>query len=308
MKKDKKIKVSIIFPVYNVEKYLNESLKALKNQTIDNIEIICIDDGSTDNSLETLKKHSKRDERIKIIKQKHRGVSVARNKGLKMAEGEYILFADSDDVVDVKICEVCYKNAKRSDSDILIFEFLALFNEDYSTKLRDFLKTNKKKLIKNSKVLSVNNIEDKLKMIDGVRLSQSVIWNKFYKRSFLIDKKMKFKENIKWGEDIIFSSITFPIATKVSYISDILYYYRLRRKNSICTSIKPEEKIDEMFKIINIIVKYYKSNDLVKNNELWLLNKFFSPSYRYLSCIKDFHAMGIYRKKILNFIFKKMFS
>ena len=113
-----KIKVSVIVPVYNVEKYLRECLNFLVNQTLKEIEIICINDGSEDSSLEILNEYASKDSRFVIINQENSGQSVARNKGLDIAKGEYIGFVDSDDWVDLNFFENLYSEAVKNNSDI----------------------------------------------------------------------------------------------------------------------------------------------------------------------------------------------
>lgn len=111
-------KLSIIVPVYNVEKYLSKCLESLIHQTLQDIEIICVDDGSTDSSLEILKSFAKTDSRIKVFSQKNQGQSAARNLALKHAKGEYLGFVDSDDWVDLDYFEKLYRVAKSSNCDI----------------------------------------------------------------------------------------------------------------------------------------------------------------------------------------------
>ena len=113
-----KIKISVIVPVFNAEKYLKMCLNSLVSQTLKNIEIICIDDGSTDNSLAILDKFKSKDDRIKIIKQKNYGVSMARNNGISEAQGEYIGFVDADDWVDKDFFEKLYNAAQKYNADI----------------------------------------------------------------------------------------------------------------------------------------------------------------------------------------------
>lgn len=115
-----KIKVSVILPVYNSEKYISNTLKSLITQTLKEIEIICVNDGSNDNSIQILQEFEKKDERIKIIDKKNQGVWKARMDGIKKAEGEYITFMDSDDYVKENFLESLYKNITKNDSDIAI--------------------------------------------------------------------------------------------------------------------------------------------------------------------------------------------
>ena len=114
------MKISIIVPVYNVEKYLERCLDSLINQTLKDIEIICINDGSTDNSSEILKEYAKKDSRIIIINQNNQGISVARNNGMNKAKGKYIGFVDSDDWVDLDFFEKLYKAAEKHNAQIAV--------------------------------------------------------------------------------------------------------------------------------------------------------------------------------------------
>ena len=119
-----KIKISVIVPVFNAEKYLKMCLNSLVSQTLKNIEIICIDDGSTDNSLAILDKFKSKDDRIKIIKQKNYGVSMARNNGISEAQGEYIGFVDADDWVDKDFFEKLYNATQKYNADIATAGYL----------------------------------------------------------------------------------------------------------------------------------------------------------------------------------------
>ena len=116
-------KISIIVPVYNAEKYLVECLNSLVEQTYKNIEIILIDDGSIDNSAKICDEYAKKDERIKVVHQKNSGVSVARNNGLDMHTGDYVMFVDSDDWIELNTCEILINNIISNDKDILIYNY-----------------------------------------------------------------------------------------------------------------------------------------------------------------------------------------
>jgi glycosyltransferase involved in cell wall biosynthesis len=287
-----------------VAKYLKESLKNLRNQTINDIEIICVDDGSTDESLKILEKYAEKDKRIKVIKQQHSGVSSARNKGLKAAVGKYIFFADPDDIVNVRLCEICYEVAEKTSSDIVIFDFMVFSETDYSKKIKQLDEISKKFKERDGKIF---DIKDKFRIIEGIKLRDSVVWTKFYRKSFLDSENVKFKTNINWGEDIIFTSVTLALAKKAVYIRAIFYYYRLKRENSICTLIKTEEKLDTIQKIIREIVKEYNNRGIMEDHEIWLINKFIPACYRHLDAIKDPVKRSKYNKKLLKFFLKRMF-
>lgn len=115
--------VSVIVPVYNAEKYLRECLESIRNQTLDNLEVICVNDGSTDGSLGILKEYAKKDKRFHIINQKNKGVNIARSAGYQKARGEYIAWADNDDILDKKMYEEMYRLAREKGSDIVICNY-----------------------------------------------------------------------------------------------------------------------------------------------------------------------------------------
>lgn len=119
--KNKKPKISIIIPVYNTESYLRQCLDSVSNQTLKDIEIICMDDGSKDNSLDLLREYERNDKRFKVLIQENQGLGVARNKCLNEASGEYIMFLDSDDWLDLDACRTLYETAKNNELDILMF-------------------------------------------------------------------------------------------------------------------------------------------------------------------------------------------
>ena len=120
-------RISIVVPVYNAEKYLRHCLDSLINQTMQDIEIICVNDGSKDNSLAILEDYVKRDKRIVLLNQSNRGVSVARNNALKHVRGEYYMFVDSDDWIDDNACEVAYNCAIKENADCLMFSYIKEF-------------------------------------------------------------------------------------------------------------------------------------------------------------------------------------
>ena len=128
------VKVSVIVPVYNVEKYLRECLESLVNQTLKEIEIICINDGSDDSSLEVLNEYASKDSRFKIISQQNQGQGIARNKGIDIANGEYLQFVDPDDWVETNMLEKLYNFANKNNSNVVRFNY-SNYN-DYSGKFK----------------------------------------------------------------------------------------------------------------------------------------------------------------------------
>jgi glycosyltransferase involved in cell wall biosynthesis len=120
--------ISVVIPVYNVDRYLGECLDSVVNQTLANIEIICIDDGSTDGSRQILEKYASLDDRIRVVSKENEGQSVARNLAVSMARGDYIVFVDSDDIVDLTLCQRVYGAAERNLADVVVYDYLASSN------------------------------------------------------------------------------------------------------------------------------------------------------------------------------------
>lgn len=206
-----KIKISVIVPVFNAEKYLKMCLNSLVSQTLKNIEIICIDDGSTDNSLAILDKFKSKDDRIKIIKQKNYGVSMARNNGISEAQGEYIGFVDADDWVDKDFFEKLYNAAQKYNADIATAGYYR------RGKILRSKKLNYKKEEK------ITNPTEKIKAVYIPKWNY--IWNKIYKRESLLKIDIPF-ENGRYYEDMIWLVKVIYSLNSLVTVPNIFYHYR----------------------------------------------------------------------------------
>lgn len=221
------IKVSVIVPVYNVEKYIKKSLNSIINQTLKEIEIICVNDGSLDKSRDILERYSKKDSRIIIIDKENGGLSSARNAGMKVAKGEYIAFVDSDDWIKETMYERLYNNAKQNDSEMVI---CAVHKYDDS----------KRRIVDDDRYYTLGYFEPKFfegtfthyDTADFLLQVCVMAWNKIYKREFLEAKNAKFPEGLIFEDGPFFFSIYFDMQ-RVSLVKDFLYYYRVNRPNSI---------------------------------------------------------------------------
>lgn len=234
----KDVLVSVIVPCYNVEKYIKKGIESLINQTLKDIEIIVINDGSKDNTLKILKNYQKNDKRIKIIDKKNEGVSIARNAGLKQAKGKYICFMDSDDWVEKDYLEQMYNKISKNNYDIVACDTYAIY-------------PNKKMYIKSN--INDNQDEKKL-MIDAY----AVIWNKMYKKEIISD--IYFEKNISFCEDVLFLYEVYSKVKKVGSINEPLYNY-LQRENSLTYTYN--EKIYDLIKGLDKIVEYYETNNYI---------------------------------------------
>ncbi|MDD6777121.1 MAG: glycosyltransferase [Methanobacteriaceae archaeon] len=251
--------VSVIIPIFNVENYLKKCLKSIINQTLKDIEIICINDGSSDSSLNILNDFASSDERIIVLSQKNHGPAKSRNEGLKIAKGKYIFFVDSDDYIQDYTLEKLYENAKNNDSDIVMFKMSEFIRED------ELLQTNRFNLDEVFEDTDFNNFTFTYKDIKPYVLNNSFsACSKFYKKSFLDSY-----DDFTFPENLIFEDVPFHVkslirSSKISFVSDYLYNYRVSNSNSIMHSDKNR---NDIFKICNLVENDLKNEDCFEEFE-----------------------------------------
>ena len=233
-------KISIVVPIFNVEKYLSSCLDCLTKQTMEDVEIICVDDGSTDSSSLILREYANRDSRIKILQQENKGAGAARNYGLSVAQGEYLMFLDSDDLFDVHMCEAMYKEAKSQDLDVLVCR-------------ADRFDINSEAVIPCPWTVKTNLLPEKCPFTcyDIQKDFFSVFvwwpWDKIYKKSFIDDLGILFQE-LRNTEDLFFVCAATIAAQRVSYINNVFVHQRIGRKDSI--SVTREKHWDDFLKAL----------------------------------------------------------
>lgn len=242
------IKISIIIPVYNSAKYLRKCLNSIINQTFDNIEIICINDGSTDNSLSIINEYAKIDSRIKVYTIENKGVSAARNYGILVATGEYIGFVDSDDWIDKDFYEKLYDAIKSEHADIAVGEIKRVnkFWQNYHLKI-------------NGKHVT-ENINEKVKLCNMP--DKCYVWNKLYKSEMLKNSDIRFEEGIIY-EDILFTLQILNYSKKLVTVPGTLYYY-LRHTNSLVT-LKDNKSLNNSEYARNKAKQFCKDNNINLN-------------------------------------------
>ena len=208
--------ISIIVPVYNVEKYLEKCINSIINQTYKNLDIILINDGSTDNSGKVCDKFKSKDSRIKVIHKENGGLSDARNAGLKIANGEYIGFVDSDDYIAPDMFETLYNLTQKYNAEISIVSFYEIYNTK-TIGVRD-----------SRQLQQMNKIEAIKELLLDSKI-QSYAWNKLFKKNLFENLKFPTDKNF---EDIATTLLLFEKANKIVLFEDPKYYY-LRRDDSI---------------------------------------------------------------------------
>lgn len=218
-----KEKVSIIIPIYNREKFLNICLDSVLNQSYKNLEIILVNDGSTDDSEKICLNYKKKDKRIKYIKQKNKGVSEARNVALNASNGNFISFIDSDDYVDKDYIKKLVNVLVDNDVDLAICNYNVVCNNESITGI---------KKIKSGKYNKNYYIEN----IVHLHKFEGYLWNKMYKRSLLIDdngKFIQFDKDLKIREDLYYNLEVSKKINNVYYIDKCLYFYIQHNNNSL---------------------------------------------------------------------------
>lgn len=266
--------ISIIIPVYNVEKYLTECLESVIKQTYKNIEIICINDGSTDGSLKILNIYAQNDNRIKIIDMKNGGLSSARNAGIKAVTGEYIMFVDSDDWIDIKTCEHAINIITDYHVDIVMWSYTREYeNNSIPKKIFD-------------KDILFNEIETKNKIyrrffgLYDFELAHPenadaivTVWGKLYKTSLIIDNNIEFVDTREIGscEDALFNIYMFKYIKNVYYSNR--YYYHYRKNNVSFTTNYKNDLYLKWKNLYDLMERYIKENNLGDSFHKSLLNR-----------------------------------
>jgi glycosyltransferase involved in cell wall biosynthesis len=215
------VEVSVIISVYNTEKYLRQCLDSVKNQTLKNIEIICVNDGSQDGSLDILNEYAEKDGRFKIFTKKNEGLGAAsaRNLGLEKAHGKYISILDSDDFFELNMLESAVKKAEECQTDIVVFGGYVYDNN--RGELNKELGILNENVIPEKEVFSYRDCPN-----DIYQLTQGMAWNKLYRKSFLDKYNLRF-QRIKYTDDAYFVFAHMVLAERIAVLREYLCYYRI---------------------------------------------------------------------------------
>lgn len=239
------MKVSIIVPVYNIQDYIGDCIESLINQTYKNIEIILVDDGSTDNSGIICDTYKQKDDRIQVIHQKNKGLSEARNIGVTLASGDYVVFVDGDDIVSLQLVKIAVTAIKKNSSNIAFWKY---------EKFIDIAP-----LVNNDTVLNDRTV-NVMECLEQLLLHQinEEVWNGIYSRNIIIDEKFpigKQNEDVFWKYKVIMHA---GEVENIVYIDNVLSFYRIR-SGSITQSPFSWGKID------SLEGRYYRAKDIIAN-------------------------------------------
>lgn len=230
-------KVSVIVPVYNVEQYIEKCIQSLVNQTLEDIEIIVVNDGTKDNSEDIIINYQKQfPQKIKYLKKENGGLSSARNFGISNATGDYICFLDSDDYVETNIYETMYNEAVRGNYDMVECGFIWEYPNKKTIDLGKIYYTQKEALLR----------------------ARVVAWNKLYRRDIIINSGILFPHGLRY-EDVEFFYNILPNIKKIGFVKQPLIHY-IQRSNSISNT--QNEKTKDMFIVLDNVLDFYKKNNL----------------------------------------------
>jgi len=262
-------KISIIVPVYNVEKYLKRCLDSITKQTYSNIEILLVNDGSTDNSGEICNNYSNNDDRIRVIHKKNGGLSDARNIGLEAAKGEYVLFIDSDDYISENACEEFIREIGVNNIDLAMGDMTRIYSN--TSGILQFSKDSNKKIITGKEFI-------KLQMYNN-SYNASACRN-LYNRRFLLEHKLLFTRGLLHEDEEWLPRVLLN-ADKVKIIG-INFYNYLIRENSITQNKKKEKNALDLLYICELLEEYYSEvNDdlLTKLSDEYILKLYFNAFF-----------------------------
>lgn len=253
--------VSIIIPMYNSEQYISDCIKSVINQTYKNLEILIINDGSTDQSLNICKQYAIKDDRIKLIDIENSGVSTARNIGIENSTGEYITFVDSDDWLELNMIELAVKNIVEKKVDIVMWSFY----RNFPTKQIEssFLPFKQKLFEKDKDILFLGSIYAKFGRVTKVKgASIGTVWCKLYKSDIIKKNQLSFNPDLTRAQDVIFSMNAFNYAKEIYYFDERLYHYRL----SDTSTTSGTRFIENTNKPFDMLLSEFKS--FIKRNKL----------------------------------------
>jgi glycosyltransferase involved in cell wall biosynthesis len=256
--------ISIIIPVFNAEQYLTQCLESVLNQTYKRLEVICVNDGSCDNSIEILNQFQNKDDRIIIIDKMNEGVSAARNIALQKAQGNYVMFIDADDWIDSDTCETALFEMKRTNSDVVMWSYTSehetnqvpkmIFPEDTVFERKAVRKKIHRRLIGiYGEELAHPELADSL----------CTVWGKLYKKELILKNNISFIDLKKIGtyEDGIFNLEVFYYVNKAAYINKCFYHYR-RENNSSVTSGYRQSLFSQWQNLFRIMYEYIDEKKL----------------------------------------------
>lgn len=290
--------VSVIIPAYNAEKYIIRCIDSVRNQTYDKLEIIIINDGSTDNTLHILRKVEKEDKRIIIYNKENEGVSRARNIGLSIAKGRYVYFIDSDDYLDKTAIEKLYVAINDNNADMSICGFNVVYENEI--KKVSFIRK------RNVCVIDEYLIEMSKKLYS---VYYGALWNKLYDASIIREHAIRFKEDVSYGEDMLFNIDCLKHTYKVGIIDECLYSYYQENECSLTKNRDAWELWKFAKERINKCMVFYEDMGMMQecsdDINTYIASEVIGPTYYIIKNKSKEEAVTVMRKIYDDTVIKK---
>ena len=282
------VKLSVIVPIYNACKHLRPALDSILAQTLREIEIICVDDGSTDTSLDMLKIYQKMDSRIRIITETNAGPGHARNNGLRRARGKYVAFLDADDFIDPDMLEKLYLCAEEKDLDIAIAKYDIFDNK--KGKFLNGIESDHARIYDGGAVTSKNEYPDYI-----LESTTGAAWNKLFKKSFLLEKNITFTTEAMIFEDVYFTMSALAFAERVARVDEVLVHHRVYSQQARVRTFK----------------KYYLQvpGVFLKLKEFLMKGGMYQPlakAFLNLSCSRCYHTFNLLKSEAREFFWNML--
>jgi glycosyltransferase involved in cell wall biosynthesis len=279
-------KVSVVVPAYNAQEHIKKCVTSLLQQSLADIEVIVVNDGSTDNTAEIVRKISVKDLRLKLVTQTNQSVGVARMQGVLHAVGEYVAFADSDDTMQETMLQKLYENAQENGSDIVVCGYRNVDTENHLLRESRFKKNAMS--FEGALLLKIN----------------SATWNKIYKRELFVKNKITFTPNI-FCEDLATTPALFYFAKTISYVDEALYNYYINPKGASQAITK--KNIDHIFIALGVNKKFLQEQCLLERYELEFHRRIFLQ-LRYINQQIDDLTCDTQKKELIEHFFEKLSS
>lgn len=257
-------KISVIIPIYNVEKYLRKNLESVQNQTIEELEIICVDDGSTDASCEIAEEFAKNDSRFIVLKQENSGAGAARNNGLRHATGKYLSFLDADDFFEPDMLQIAYEKAEETKADFVVFN-----SDQYLESTGEFKDVN---WVLRYQELPPYQPFNRRALTDNIfKVFVGWAWDKLYNREWVLEQGLWFQEQ-RTSNDMYFVFSALAQAKRIAYVENKKPLAHQRRDNKSSLSNTREESWDCFYKALCALKKRLKDKDIFSEVEKDYIN------------------------------------
>lgn len=279
------IKLSVIVPAYNVGEYIDKCLWSITNQTLKEIEIIVVNDGSTDKTKQIIESYTKYDSRIVYIEQENSGLASARNRGLEIIKGEYSVFVDGDDYIELDYFQKIYEYAKENDCDMVVSDFY----KDYGIK-KDYKEDLK---LESEEFISGKEYIERIFKGDGY----PNVWDKVVKSKLYRDNNIIFEKGIFLGEDINVTIRLGYFAKKIGKISEAFVHY-MQHEGQGSSPVKRSERMIDLFLVMESLEKFFIKNGYISENfGFYKLNEVY---IKFLTCVpNDSKGYALGREKFM---------